>query len=219
MSVSFGFRIRRHIGISLGLIAMSTGGAFAVDHYVIPTRYDTTALIMVVPGHQLSSLAEGTQFTATFAAMATSPRVLALTQKALSLPMSQTRIEENVVTRQIPNTDLFSVTATAPTPDSAAALANALCSGLQDELDVLVGTRIVTIAAPAIGALSHVSPNPLRAELLAGLLSLMAAVLLATIRDSLDTGTASEEEVEHWMRLDVLGTVPQFGSTRNQSRR
>lgn len=208
--MSLGTRIRRHIGISLGLVTISTLGTAAANHYLIAKTYQSSALVMVVPGRHLRNLVEGQQFTETFAAMAHSQQVLALTQTSLASPMSQSSIRQHVTTAQIPNTNLFNVTATNTSPTGAAILANTLAHALKMRLDTLIGTPVLAIAAPAIAQLSHVSPSPMRADLLALLLSIMASVFVASIRESLHTAIGSEAEIGRWTELSVLGTIPQF---------
>ena len=209
--VSLGMRIRHHIGISLGLVTISTLGTAAANHYLIAKTYQSSALVMVVPGRHLRNLVEGQQFTETFAAMADSQQVLALAQTALASPMSQSSIRQHVTTAQIPNTNLFNVTATNTSPTGAATLANTLAQALKTRLDTLIGTPVLAVAAPAIPQLSHVSPSPMRADLLALLLSIMASILVASIRESLHTAIGSEAEIGRWTELSVLGAIPQFG--------
>lgn len=216
--VSLGTRIRRHIGVSLGLVVISTLGTAAANHYLIAKTYQSSALVMVVPGRQLTSLAEGQQFTETFAAMAHSQQVLALTKSVLASPVSETSLEQQVTTAQIPNTNLFRVTATSVSPSGAALLANALANALKTQLDTLLGSPIIAVAAPAIPQLSQVSPNPMRTDLLAFLLSVMAAILVASVRDSIDTAIGSEAEIAQWTGLTVLGPIPQFGLKPKKAR-
>ncbi len=216
--MSLGARIRRHVGISLGLVTISTLGAAAANHYLIAKTYQSSALVMVVPGRHLTSLAEGQQFTETFAAMAHSQQVLDLTETFLASPMSQSSIRQHVTTAQIPNTNLFSVAATSASPRGAAVLANASANALKTQLDSLIGTPILVVAAPAIPQLSQASPNPMRVDLLALLLSIMASIFVASIRESLDTAIGSEAEIGRWTELSVLGTIPQFGLVPKKAR-
>ncbi len=217
--MSIWIRIQRHFWLSLGLIAMSAVGTAATNHYLVRKNYQSSALVMVIPGRHLSSLAEGTQFTETFATLAQSQPVLELTQTLLPTPMSLASIQQNVVTAQVPNTDLFEITATSHNAAKAATLANALAHSLTVKLDALMGFPIITVAAPAIPAPSPFAPQYFKSEILAVLLSLMAAFLVAAIRESLYTALSSEADVERWTDLVVLGLVPQYQGSHRKPRR
>lgn len=212
--MSIWHRVQRHLWLSLGLVTMSMVGTAAANHYLIQKRYQSTALLMVVPGHHLSSLVEGTQFIQTFASMADSQSVLRLTQAALPSPTSQSSIQQNVAAAPVANTDLFSITATASRASSAATLANALAGSLTVAVGQVMGESVLAVAAPAIPSPQPTSPRMLKSEVLAALLSVMAALLIAVIRDTVDTAITSEEDIERWTDLSVLGVVPRWGGVR-----
>jgi len=174
------------------------------------------------------SIFQGSQFALTrvqsYTEVVDSPDVLEPVIKRLGLPMTSAKLAESVSAVNPANTVLINISATAGTPAQAASIANAVASEFSGFIENLETARAggqspvkVTVTGPAVAPTSPTSPLPRLAAALALLIGLGAGVMLALLRDKLDTSVRTAVDVRDLVGMTPLGLVPNEPQTKGRS--
>ena len=102
------------------------------------------------------------------------------------------------------------VTYQDPIPERAAQIANRLSEVLAEKAEEIVGVKNVRIVDQAIVPEQPISPNTLMNTAIAGVLGAMIALFIIFIRMMLDNTIKTEEDIEKFTGLPVLGVIPEF---------
>ena len=185
-----------------------------------PKSYQSTAQLFVSTGssESASDLAMGSTFTQkqmkTYAQVVTSPKVLDPVRKRLGVAAGDT-LTTSLTATTPPDTVLINVTATDGDPENAARVANAVAqeftSTVQELQSVKAGQESpvkATIVKPAEVAAGPSAPRPLRNLALGLVGGLTLGLLLALLRDRLDTSVHGERDVKDITDDTIIGTIP-----------
>jgi tyrosine-protein kinase len=152
------------------------------------------------------------QQASTYAHLVLSKRVLG---HVTGLPDRPRNLAGAVSASVVPETALLTITATDVSAAGAQRTANAVAQSFVDVLPSLTGSRegeapaaVVTVVSDAALPSSPVSPKPVRSISLGALAGLLAGVLLAAARHSLDVTVKSIEQACQIADAPALGSVP-----------
>lgn len=154
----------------------------------------------------------------TYSDLLASPNVADLVAQRVGGGATRRSISGAVSIEPVPETQLVRITAEAPSPQRAQAIADAYADVfIERSGNTLRGTTqaSVSLADPAPLPYEPVRPRPILYTLLAALLGLASGLGLAFLRDRLDTRLRTLDEIESTFDLPVLARVPRRGKTEN----
>ncbi len=111
---------------------------------------------------------------------------------------------------QVEDTEIFDVFITAPDPEMAATVANAVADVAPDEIAVFVEGSSTKIIDYAKVPEKPSSPSVLRNTILGGLLGCLLAMAYAAVCFMLDVRVKGEEDLAALFNLPVLAQIPSF---------
>jgi capsular exopolysaccharide synthesis family protein len=209
---------RRWLGV-LVIVLTALALASAVT-LIMPNKYTaTTRLFIAVSGTQSATdLAQGSNFAekqmASYAEVATSPRVLAPVITQLGLPTTPKDLAESVEVTVPVDTVILEVSATDPDPGRAAQIANAVGQELRRAAVELSpqkedGTQAVQATSIADAEVPDKASSPkIFQNLGLGLaFGLLFGLGVAMLRHVLDTKIRSEDDVRTLTGSPILGVV------------
>lgn len=209
---------KRWLSIAVA-VAVGACAAFLVTMLTTPTYQAASQVyVSVRGGASVNELAQGSAYTGrqveSYAALATSPRVLEPVIEELGLDSTPYELASRVSAEQPPNTVLITITVRDESPDLVARIANGVADSLATvvrELEQVDGSQdspvqVSTVREAAIPA-DPVAPRAgLNLALGVGL-GLLVGVGLAVLRDLLDTRIRSVAHVEAITDASVLGAI------------
>lgn len=203
------------------VVATAAGLMVAAGSTALTTpQYTATADVyfFLPSGSSGTDLSQGSVFAqgqvASYAALATSSRVLDPVVQKLGLSLSANQLAQTLAVSVVQGTVVVEVAATDPRPGQAAAVANAVATTLGETVTALsprnaegkasIDANVVT---PASAPGSPTSPKTSR-DLVAGVLGgLMIGIFLSVVRELLDTRIRDASDVEALIGLPVVGRL------------
>lgn len=212
--------LRRHLRLLVAgpIVGLLVGVALTV---LTPTSYAAQCQVLVSVGgrNNLTDLNQGATYVersiATFAASATSPYVLTPVADKLRLPVDAAALAQSVTATVPTDSTIVLITATQPTPDGSAQVANAvgeqlvaaigrLAPGRDSGGAAVTGTIIESAAAPR----SPSSPQVLRNLVLGLAAGLVLSIIAIIARDSLDTRLSTYRRLRRVTQAPILAVGP-----------
>jgi len=95
-------------------------------------------------------------------------------------------------------------------PQRAAEIANKVAEVFKEEVVEIMKVENINIVDNAIVPVNPIKPRLLMNVAVAFVLGLLVAVGLAFVIEYFDDTIKSTEDVEHYLELTVLGTIPEF---------
>lgn len=204
---------------------LATVAAATLSALATPTYTSTASLFFSLQnGNTANELAQGSNFTqaqmASYATLATTPAVLAPVVEELGLKGDARDLARRIDVSAPNETVVLEVSVTDPSPERAAAIATAVT----DELRVVVAdvaprnsdgdaTVTSTVVAPADVPENPSAPDTTLNVAAGFLLGLVLGVLLALLRQTLDTRIRTADQVRAVTDAPVLGSLAVESST------
>lgn len=186
----------------------------------VPPQYTARATIYVfsTAGETSSqTLSQADRMTTDFQIIATTRTTLGLVVEELGWDMTPAQLmKENSI--KVTNPDgshMLRISVTNRDPAKAAQVSNALASVMCDEIAYIMKSDRPQFVEPAIMG-SKTSPYIRRDALVGGLAAAMIAVIFVLVRYFLNDTITTEEDVNRYLGLTILSSVP---LDRNISRR
>ena len=111
---------------------------------------------------------------------------------------------------QVDDTEIFQVYITHPDPNEAARIANAVANIAPSQIENFVEGSSCKIIDYAAVPNERVSPSYSRNTLLGGVIGCILAIAVLTVRHLMDVRLKTEEDLEQFFELPVLGQIPSF---------
>ncbi|MCU1584115.1 MAG: hypothetical protein JWM49_671 [Microbacteriaceae bacterium] len=224
------FRIFRDrwIALILGvLVGVWVASAVATS---IPRTYTASAMSFLSVQSGTGSLVERSQFSlariTSYPELAHSSEVLSNTIRDLGLNTTVQQLGARVTAENPPTTVLLQISADAPTPQQAAAIANSVAANVAavvSNLENSAGdTRYSVTLEPRIPAQAPTQPSAPQLPIILGLgaiAGLALGLIVAILWARLDTGIRSASHVRRISGLPVLGELPWRSTPRSDRRR
>ena len=182
------------------------------------TGYVSASVGTITDLSQVSAVSQ--QAVNSFAGVAKSAYVLNQVIEALHLPTTAGALSQQVVAAVPANSSLLTITATAPTADQAAEIANSVMSHLNTAIHTLipgsnredVALRLFTVN-PATPPGAPDSPKPLRDIAFGALAGLILGLVVAVLRQVLDSRVSTLHDIDRLSDRPVLGLFPKDAQT------
>lgn len=197
------------IGLIMGAVVMAGYyGMFVQSTYRATTELYITNSDSII---SLQDLQMGTALTEDYKTIITSRTVLNKVIEDLQLNMDYRQLRKLVSVSNPTGTHIISTSVTTTNRDNSRIIANDLLNVSIERLYQVIGTSEPTIIDYSqADAVENVTPS-LRSYLLrGGLIGLLLVAAFITIRVMMDTTLKTEDDVERYLKLPMLSSVPFF---------
>ena len=216
--------LRKHIkliGITTLVVFMV---AFFVTFFVMTPKYSGTTEILVNrklstsdQSAQLQQVQADVQMISTYKDIITSPTVLTDVNRELEVypgyPGSMAGIKDSLAINNQTNSQVFSVTATATDPKTAAAIANETAKVFKQKVVGMMSINNVSIVSKATANDNAVSPKK-GLNLLIGIVGgLLLGIMLAFVREITDRTVTTEGFLTDELGLNSLGIISEIDTS------
>ena len=210
------------IWVILAVTVLCAAIAGNVTYFLIDPTYTATSRIYLLPREtealSQTELMVGTQMTNDASKLAKSKSVVEPVIQKLKLDATYEVLAESISVENPTDTRLIDISVRDPDPQTAADISNALANSLCDQVATIMRTDKPTIAekatAPDLPSAPSMSKNVVLAALI-GLLLSVALVILNFVRD--DT-IKTQEDVEKYLHLNTLASIPLEYTEENKTR-
>lgn len=210
------FVLRKRIAIILLLVIFSVAASGIVSYFVLDKQYQASTTIIVGSSNayydnkelQLSDITMYQKLLKTFSEIAKSRMVSEKVIKDLSLSISPDALQKKIAVTSEGDTQMMTIKVTDLDPQIAASIANKLANIFKSEVAQLMKVQNVEIIDPAVVPTSPIKPRPTLNMAIAFVLALMIGVGLAFLLEYLDHTVKTPDDVEKFLELPVLGTIP-----------
>lgn len=215
--------ILRHLPmvISATIVGGLIVGLYSV--YALTPKYTSTAKMYILTNSStmlsLSDLQVGSNLANDYEELITSRPVVEQVAKNLDLDISYEGLLGCVSVTKRENTRIIWIQVTYPDPILAKEIANEFTNVSQKRLTQIMQIDEPTIAEEAVEAKRPSSPNYKRNTLLGAVLGMIIAIGFLVIRNILDDTIRSADDVEKFIRLNTLASIPEEGGTDNSEKK
>lgn len=202
------------------IFAIIGGGiAFGYSRFMITPMYSSTARILVLTKETtLTSLADlqiGSQLTGDYTELIKAPDVLNETIEDVGLEMSYKDLARRISINNPSSTRILELTVTDPDPERAAEIVNTLAKNASAFI-----SDVMEVNPPKIFSVGEVpteksSPNNTRNAAIGIILGIILAIIIIAVRDMMDDTIRTEEDVEKYLGLTVLASIPDRGQIKD----
>ena len=219
------FYLLRKNALIILLAALILGGiAGLISATVLDPKYESTSKIYILTqSTSITSIADiqlGTSLTTDYLELIKSRPVVEQVIKNLKLDVNyDTMLSELVVTNP-PDTRILNITVTDTNPYMAKIIANDFATVARKQISEIMKTEEPTVVEEAVVAENPSSPNKLMNTLIGFLLGALLCIFVVILRDILDDTIKSPEDVETYLELNTLASVPlKAGATKQKRKR
>lgn len=207
-------RKRARIIALITLIAAAVSSI--VSFFILTPIYQASTQILVnqaqsdQPYVDVNQVRSNIELINTYNVIIKSPTILEKVIEELSLDRSYEKLNQQVNVSSAQNSQVIEITVQDPDPRKAADIANTIATVFQNEIVEIMNVDNVSILSVAEVAdkPSPVKPNPTLNIAIAIVIGFMLGVGLAFLLEYLDNTIKTEYDIEKYLGLPVLGTIP-----------
>jgi capsular polysaccharide biosynthesis protein len=191
---------------------------------VLHPKYESTSKIYILTqSTSITSIADiqlGTSLTTDYLELIKSRPVVELVIKNLKLDATYDDMLEELVVTNPPDTRILNITVTDTNPYMAKIIANDFATVARKQISEIMKTEEPTVVEEAVVAEKPSSPNKLMNTLIGFFLGALLCIFVVILRDILDDTIKSPEDVEAYLELNTLASVPlKAGATKQKRKR
>lgn len=201
------------------------GGLLAglISVYALTPMYTSTAQMYILANTDaivsLSDLQLGSSLANDYEELIKSRPVVEQVAKNLKLDISYGELLGCLSVTNKTNTRIIQLQITYPDPVAAKEIANEFIAVAQKQISQIMRMDEPTVVEEAIEAKSQSSPNNRRNVLIGAVIGLLLSVGFLVVRSILDDTVHTADDVEKYLRLNTLASVPDEGGTDNSEKK
>lgn len=206
------------------IIAAALAGAVLFGAYTmifVTPLYSASARMYVLGANttieSITDIQLGSQLKGDYAIMIKGYSILNDVIDNLGLDMTYEQLNNIVKVENLNDSRVLAVTVTHPVPETAANIANEVANVSSLKISEIMDTVQPNVYEPARIPKAPVSPNLSKNILMGALIGLVLACAVIIVIHLLDDRIKTEEDVEKYLGLTVLGTIPDKGKNRKKS--
>lgn len=220
----FTILFRNLLLILLCTIIGGTAG-YVVSRFIVDPTYQSSAKLCVLPGENdvpsnanLNTLNYSQQIVKTYIEILNSNSfyVSILDEAQLKDTYTPAQLQKMVTFTIMNQTTVFQITVRADSPEHAKRLADAAAAMAPVQITKAKSAATVSLVDPAVEPTVPSSPNIRLNTVIGAILGMAIAVLIAFLREMLDTRIHSQEELAAAFDIPILGTVPDFSTSKKK---
>ena len=198
------------------LVGLVLGAAILAGYYglFVQSVYRASTELYITNSDSIISLQDlqmGTALTEDYKTIITSRTVLNKVIEDLKLNMDYRQLRKLISVSNPTGTHIISTSVTTTNRDSSRIIANELLNVSIERLYQVIGTSEPTIIDYSESeAVENVTPSLFKYVLLGGLIGMLLVAAFITIRVMMDTTVKTEDDVERYLKLPLLSSVPFF---------
>jgi len=187
-----------------------------VTFFILTPIYQASTQILVnqaqsdQPYVDINQVRSNIELVNTYNVIIKSPTILEKVIEELSLERSYDELNQQVDVSSAQNSQVIEIAVQDPDPSKAADIANTIATVFQNEIVEIMNVDNVSIlsVAEVSDNPSPVKPNPTLNIAIAIVIGLMIGVGLAFLLEYFDNTIKTEHDIEKYLGLPVLGTIP-----------
>lgn len=206
--------LRKRLSLILLLSFSSAVVAAIFSFFIITPVYQVSTQILVnrsTVGENFNTneVQTNIQLINTYSGIITSPRILDIVSEELNGKYTTAELKGKVTVQSEDNSQILGVVVEDPDPNEAAKIANKIGEVFQREVVKIMNVDNVNILTPAEvpDDILPVKPKPFLNIAIAIVVGLMAGVGLAFLFEYLDNTLKTEQDIERYLELPVLGVI------------
>lgn len=198
--------------VLIPLVAMLTSAVMSM--FVLTPVYKSTTTLIVLRDQMapaeinLNTLAINLRLAKTYGQLAKSRSVAEEVIKNNNLNLTPEELSGKIQVELAADTEVMKITASDSNPTAAALIANGVAQALSGKVYKELSVKNIQVLDSAIPSAAPVSPKVLLNVILAGILGLIITVAIIFVREYLDDTIRHPEEIESYLKLQVLGLIP-----------
>lgn len=218
------YALRKNALIIL-LSALVLGGIAAlVSTTLLNPKYESTSKIYILTqSTSITSIADiqlGTSLTTDYMELIKSRPVVEEVINNLKLDATYEEILGKLLVTNPPDTRILNITVTDSNPHMSKVIANNFATVARKQISEIMKTEEPTVVEEAVVADNPSSPNKVMNTLIGALLGALLCIFVVIIRNLLDDTIKTPEDVEAYLGLNTLASVPlKVGVTKQKRNR
>lgn len=216
------FEFLRHIWAILFATIAGALVAGLITVFVLTPMYTSTSQLYIMSKSSmvdLSSLQMSTSLTADYEEMIKTRPVVEQVIENLGLKTSYGELLSHISISNETNTRIIKITVEYDDPVVAKDIANELANVSKEQIAQIMNVDEPRIVEPAIVAKSQSSPNNGKNVVIGALVGLLLALAFFTIRYIMDDTIKNADDIEKYLGLNTLASIPLEGGTDNSEKK
>lgn len=187
--------------------------AYLVCSFLIIPKYRSTTKIYVINRQNSDSLTysdlqTGTQLTKDYQELVTSRPVLEEVKAELGLDIENEKFKKTITVSVPTDTRIVSITAEDTDPYMARAIADSVRTSAARHIANVMNTEAVNVVEEANLPTEIYSPKIIRDTVIGGVIGAFIAIVFIVIIYIMDDTIKNPDDVEKYLNLSVLGSIP-----------
>lgn len=200
-------------GVSFGL----------VSYYCITPTYESQSTLYIVGGSDnqvvdLSALQIGSNLTKDYTSLVTKRPIVEAVIANLKLDMKYEDLVKKVTTTNPTDTRMVTISISDTDPDFTKNVANEFAKILKEQVPELMQTSAPTIVESAVEG-KKTGPSNVRNAIIGALLGILLSAGIITIIYIKDDSIKNDDDVEKYLKLNTLVSIPEEGGTDNSEKK
>ncbi|MCR5673970.1 MAG: protein-tyrosine kinase [Lachnospiraceae bacterium] len=201
------------IWIVIGSAVVMAAAAYLICSFLVTPRYESTTKIYVINRQNSDSLTysdlqTGSQLTKDYQELVTSRPVLEEVKAELGLDIENDRFKKMITVSVPTDTRIVSITAEDTDPYMARAIADRVRISAAQHIANVMNTEAVNVVEEANLPTEISSPKIIRNTAIGGVIGAFIAVMIIVIIYIMDDTIKNPDDVEKYLGLSVLGSIP-----------
>ena len=210
------FILKKHIKLIVLLLVLAVAISSVVTFFILDKEYSAFTTLMVGKPRdyinenkiEYNELLLNQKLVSTYGELIKTRVVSEKVISNLGLSLSYNTFRSKVNVSLVKDTEIIGITVTDTDPVLAAEIANETASVFMDTVQEIMKVENVQVIDMAEPSYTPVSPRPILNLAIAGILGLMLGVFLAFMIEMLDNTIKTPEDVEKYLGLPVIGSIP-----------
>jgi capsular polysaccharide biosynthesis protein len=209
--------IKKRLNIIVSITFLATAFSGFISYFFMTPIYEVSTQLLVnrsqpEQSYNYSELQTNLQLVNTYSVIITSPRILDIVKEELNLDLTLNELKEKINVQSEKDSQVVNVSVQDEDPKRALLIANKIAEVFQREIVSIMKVDNVSILAKAEipENLSPVKPKPMLNMAIAFVVGLMAGVGLAFLLEYMDHTLKTEQDIEKYLQLPVLGVITTF---------
>ncbi|MCR5831974.1 MAG: protein-tyrosine kinase [Lachnospiraceae bacterium] len=208
----FGAVLQKIWVVILSALLLGTATYLVCSFLIIP-KYRSTTKIYVINRQNSDSLTysdlqTGTQLTKDYQELVTSRPVLEEVMAELGLDIENDKFKKTITVSVPTDTRIVSITAEDTDPYMARAIADSVRNSAAEHIANVMNTEAVNVVEEANLPTEIYSPKIIRNTVIGAALGAFIAIVFIVIIYIMDDTIKNPDDVEKYLNLSVLGTIP-----------
>jgi len=210
--------LRKRLNLIILITMAAVAIAGVISYFVLTPIYQSTTQLLVnqaksdQPIYNPAEIQTNLQLIETYNVIMKSRAILDEVADELDLNMTASELDSKITVQSEKGSQVVNVIVQDPNPQRAAQIANKVAEVFQEKIVSIMNVDNVSILTKAeVGEnASPVKPQPLLNIAIAFVVGAMAGVGLAFLLEYLDNTIKTEQDVEKFLGLPVLGAIATF---------